>query len=195
MIIKAEQSAVSLTDVPWEVTPTSYLSGLFKAPSLCLCIPAMCLDIRFYTHPSLFIELLKSMSIVYQLDKLFYCISSGVSFPSRQFFSAIFGHHVPLTVFLCAPCPPFISCTFCSVASFHFVFCYKCYRIIHVSCCSFQVNSNKCLLTEACIAVSRKALPVPDKYRGGCSQPSIGPNIGPPVKELEKGPTKRKFLP
>jgi hypothetical protein len=29
-------------------------------------------------------------------------------------------------------------------------------------------------------------MPVPGKYRSGCSQPSIGWNTGPPMKKLEK---------
>jgi hypothetical protein len=36
------------------------------------------------------------------------------------------------------------------------------------------------------IAGSWEALPVPDKYRSGYSQPSIGLSIGSPMKELEK---------
>ena len=36
------------------------------------------------------------------------------------------------------------------------------------------------------IAVSCEALPVPGKYRSGCSQSSIGWNTGPPMEELEK---------
>jgi hypothetical protein len=35
-------------------------------------------------------------------------------------------------------------------------------------------------------------LPVPHKYRGGCSQPTIGLSIGSPMKELEKGPKELK---
>jgi hypothetical protein len=38
------------------------------------------------------------------------------------------------------------------------------------------------------IAVSCEALPVPGKYRSGCSHSSIGWNIGPPMSELEKVP-------
>jgi hypothetical protein len=37
-----------------------------------------------------------------------------------------------------------------------------------------------------------EALPVPDKYRNGCSQPSIGPNTGSTMKELEKVPKELK---
>jgi hypothetical protein len=33
---------------------------------------------------------------------------------------------------------------------------------------------------------------MPDKYRSGCSQPSIGLSTGSPVKELEKGPKELK---
>ena len=40
---------------------------------------------------------------------------------------------------------------------------------------------------EPDIAVSWEALAEPDKYRGGCSQPTIGLSMGSPVKELEKG--------
>ena len=46
--------------------------------------------------------------------------------------------------------------------------------------------------TSACwqepdIAASWETLPVPDKYRSGCSQSSIGLSTGSPMKELEKG--------
>jgi hypothetical protein len=37
-----------------------------------------------------------------------------------------------------------------------------------------------------------KAMPVPGKYRSGCSQSSIGWNTGPPMKELEKVPKELK---
>jgi hypothetical protein len=33
---------------------------------------------------------------------------------------------------------------------------------------------------------------MPDKYRSGCSQSSIGRNTGPPMKELEKVPKELK---
>jgi hypothetical protein len=33
---------------------------------------------------------------------------------------------------------------------------------------------------------------VPDKYRGGCSQPTIGLSTGSPVEELVKGPKELK---
>jgi hypothetical protein len=36
------------------------------------------------------------------------------------------------------------------------------------------------------IAVSCEAMPMPGKYRSGCSQSSIGWNTGPPMKEVEK---------
>jgi hypothetical protein len=35
---------------------------------------------------------------------------------------------------------------------------------------------------------SCQALPMPDKYRSGGSQPSIGLNTGSPMEELEKEP-------
>ena len=37
------------------------------------------------------------------------------------------------------------------------------------------------------ITLSYKPIPMPDKYRSGCSWSSIGWNTGPLVKELEKG--------
>jgi hypothetical protein len=48
------------------------------------------------------------------------------------------------------------------------------------------------MLTSACwqepvITVAWEALPVPDKYRGGCSQ-TLGLRTGSPMEELEKGP-------
>jgi hypothetical protein len=42
------------------------------------------------------------------------------------------------------------------------------------------------------IALSYEAMPVPDKYRSGCSQSSIGLNTGPLMKELEKVPQELK---
>jgi hypothetical protein len=42
------------------------------------------------------------------------------------------------------------------------------------------------------IAVSWEALPLPGKYRSGCSQPSIGQSTGSPMKALEKGPKELK---
>ena len=36
---------------------------------------------------------------------------------------------------------------------------------------------------------------MPDKYRSGCSQPSIGLSIGSSMKELEKGPKGLKHFP
>ena len=45
---------------------------------------------------------------------------------------------------------------------------------------------------EPDIAVSWEALPVPDKYRSGCSQPSTGLSTGSPIKELEKVPKELK---
>ena len=39
---------------------------------------------------------------------------------------------------------------------------------------------------EPDIAVSLKALPVPDKYRSGCSQPSIELSVGSSMKKLER---------
>ena len=42
------------------------------------------------------------------------------------------------------------------------------------------------------IAVSSEAMPVPGKYRSGCSQSSVGWNTGPPMEELEKVPKELK---
>ena len=38
------------------------------------------------------------------------------------------------------------------------------------------------------IVVSCEDMPVPGKYRSGCSQASIGWNTGPPMEKLEKVP-------
>jgi hypothetical protein len=53
--------------------------------------------------------------------------------------------------------------------------------------------------TSACwqepdIAVSWEALTEPDKYRGGCSQPTIGLSTWSPVEELEKVQKELKEL-
>jgi hypothetical protein len=42
------------------------------------------------------------------------------------------------------------------------------------------------------IAVSYEAMPVPAKYRSGCSQSSIRWNTGPPMEKLEKAPKELK---
>jgi hypothetical protein len=42
------------------------------------------------------------------------------------------------------------------------------------------------------IAIFYEAIPVPGKYRSGCSQSSIGWNTGPPMEELEKAPKELK---
>jgi hypothetical protein len=42
------------------------------------------------------------------------------------------------------------------------------------------------------IAVSCEAMPVPGKYRSGCSQSSIGWNTEPPMEKLEKAPKELK---
>jgi hypothetical protein len=42
------------------------------------------------------------------------------------------------------------------------------------------------------IAVSYEAMPVPGKYRSGCSQSSIEWSSGPPMEELEKVPKELK---
>jgi len=47
---------------------------------------------------------------------------------------------------------------------------------------------------EPDIAISWEALPEPDKYRGGCSQPIIELRTGSPLEELEKGLKELKEL-
>ena len=42
------------------------------------------------------------------------------------------------------------------------------------------------------IAVLCEAMPVPGKYRSGCSQSAVGWNTGSPIEELEKVPKKLK---
>jgi hypothetical protein len=42
------------------------------------------------------------------------------------------------------------------------------------------------------IALSCEAMPMPGKYRNGCSQSSTGWNTGPLMKELEKVPKDLK---
>jgi hypothetical protein len=46
-------------------------------------------------------------------------------------------------------------------------------------------HASKILLRDPDIAVSCEAMPVPGKYRSGCSQSSIGCNTGPPMEELQ----------
>jgi hypothetical protein len=49
-----------------------------------------------------------------------------------------------------------------------------------------------CIVSLSCLQETFIALPVPDKYKSGCSQPSIGQSTGSPVKELEKVPKELK---
>jgi hypothetical protein len=59
----------------------------------------------------------------------------------------------------------------------------------------FIADAKKYLLTGAWehdIAVFREALPELDKYRGRCSQPTIGLSMGSSMEELEKGLKKLK---
>jgi hypothetical protein len=63
---------------------------------------------------------------------------------------------------------------------------------------SAQEGNNKFLFQvgqKPVIAASREAPPVPDKYRSGSSQPTIGLSTGSPMKELEKGSKEVKGLP
>jgi hypothetical protein len=52
--------------------------------------------------------------------------------------------------------------------------------------------ARKILLKGPVIAVSYEAMPVPGKYRCGCSQLSIRWNTGPPMEKLEKAPKELK---
>ena len=52
--------------------------------------------------------------------------------------------------------------------------------------------ASKILLKDPEIAILSDAMPVPGKYRSGCSQSSIGWNSGPPMEELEKVPKELK---
>jgi hypothetical protein len=47
---------------------------------------------------------------------------------------------------------------------------------------------------EPNIAVSWEALPVPDKYKGRCPQPTVGLSKRSPMEELEKGLKELKEL-
>jgi hypothetical protein len=44
------------------------------------------------------------------------------------------------------------------------------------------------------MAVYQEALPVPDIFRGGCSQSTSGLSTGSPMEELEKEPKELKEL-
>ena len=48
--------------------------------------------------------------------------------------------------------------------------------------------ASKIFCKDPDIAVSCEAMPVPGKYRSGCSQSSIRWNTGPPMEKLEKVP-------
>jgi hypothetical protein len=52
--------------------------------------------------------------------------------------------------------------------------------------------ANKILLKGPDIAVLCEAMPVPVKYRSGCSQSSIGWNTGAPMEKVEKVPKELK---
>jgi hypothetical protein len=48
------------------------------------------------------------------------------------------------------------------------------------------------LKSKSVIAVLYEAMPLPSKYRSGCSQSSIRWNTGPPMEKLEKAPKEQK---
>jgi hypothetical protein len=56
----------------------------------------------------------------------------------------------------------------------------------------FLTTLHELLWQKPVAAVSWEAPPVPDKYRSGCLQPTIGLSTGSPMKELEKGPKELK---
>jgi hypothetical protein len=53
-------------------------------------------------------------------------------------------------------------------------------------------NARKILPNDPVIAVLYEAMPVPGKYRSGCSQSSVGWNTGHLMEELEKVPKELK---
>jgi hypothetical protein len=59
---------------------------------------------------------------------------------------------------------------------------------------SHQTQTLLWIPTSACGQKLDIALPVPDKYRGGCSQPNIGLSTGSPIEELEKGSKELKWF-
>jgi hypothetical protein len=63
---------------------------------------------------------------------------------------------------------------------------------IHLPNTDTIVDVNKILLTEVCYSGILVALSVPDKYRGGCSQPTSGLSTGSSMGELKKGPKELK---
>jgi hypothetical protein len=52
--------------------------------------------------------------------------------------------------------------------------------------------ASKILLKEPWYSCLFEAMPVPGKYRSGCSQSSIGWNTGPPMEKLKKVPKELK---
>jgi hypothetical protein len=52
--------------------------------------------------------------------------------------------------------------------------------------------ASKILMKGPWYTVSNEAMPVPGKYRSGCSQSSIRWNTGPPMDMVEKAPKELK---
>jgi hypothetical protein len=59
-------------------------------------------------------------------------------------------------------------------------------RAMSPTMCFLLWTSTRVCWQEPDIALSWEALPVPDKYRSGGSQPSTGQSMESPMKELEK---------
>jgi hypothetical protein len=70
----------------------------------------------------------------------------------------------------------------------------ECYPDIQKMLSTSHLPTTAFQLLLKTIAVSCEAMPVPGKYRSGCSQSSIGWNTGPPMEELEKVPKELKWV-
>jgi hypothetical protein len=75
------------------------------------------------------------------------------------------------------------SSGYCPTWGIHPIYSYQTQTLLWLPTCAYWQKPD--------IAVSWEALPVPEKYRNGCSQPSIGWRTGA-LKELQKVPKELK---
>jgi hypothetical protein len=74
-------------------------------------------------------------------------------------------------------------------------------RLLHLGMCPIYNHQTQTFLwrpsaywQKPVIAVSGQAPPVPDKYKGGSSQPTIGLSTGSAMEEIEKRPKELKAV-
>ena len=105
-------------------------------------------------------------------------------------------------IYLSAPPPPILPFRFMPnpsiYSSFEIHVLFKiplfiyCVLYVYMHTYPYAFWANHMVLDKKYLSFSCEPMPVPGKYRSGCSKSSIGWNTGPIMKELEKVPKELK---